>query len=468
MERMRVLGAIRQSKTKDRAVSPAAQRRQITKWAADRDHDEPIFVEDLSKAGKLSPFKRPGLGPYLTDPALIGTWDILVTTKIDRVNRHTRDFLALMDWCKANGKQYVSRKENIDMTTAQGRQAARDAASRAEWESDMASERRIETLAELKEQGRWMGGRIPYGTRPEIQTFIDEDGEEAEGYFLVPDKTKAKDGTADIANTMADMAIAGKTNLNIRDWLNDEGHPNAIGIPWTTERVRYVLHSEAMEQVLGHEKNAQLKLALISWAPTRGQWQSGKNLMLRVGYCINCGSRIYLHKARTRPHHAPYYRCQQCRNYIPQDTLEQRTIGYFLFLCGDEKRHVKDVQHGEQHAAERFELTRQIEALKLITDADVSGPIAELTAKLKELTDAIEPHVVKWVPSGETVEEYWDGLETIKEQNEFLRECKVRVEADRHNFTFRITETGVIQAIYEGVDIGEVEQLIEQRDQAAG
>src|SRR5262249_10027861 len=160
---LRVLGAIRQSKTRDRSVSPAAQRAAIQRWADERGYDVVKFTEDLSRSGKLSPFKRPELGPYLTDPMLIGTWDIVVTTKIDRANRNTKDFLILMDWCKANGKQYVSLKEQIDMTTVQGRENAKQAASRAEWERDMASERRLETLEELEAEGRWPGGKVPFG-----------------------------------------------------------------------------------------------------------------------------------------------------------------------------------------------------------------------------------------------------------------------------------------------------------------
>lgn len=78
----RVLGAIRQSKTKDRAVS-TTQREKINVYAAENGHHVVKLTEDLSKSGKVSAFKRPKLGPYLTDPDKIATWDILVATKLD-------------------------------------------------------------------------------------------------------------------------------------------------------------------------------------------------------------------------------------------------------------------------------------------------------------------------------------------------------------------------------------------------
>jgi DNA invertase Pin-like site-specific DNA recombinase len=73
----RILGAIRQSKTKDRAVSPTTQREKINAYAADNGHHVVKLTEDLSKSGKVSAFKRPNLGPYLTEPDKIATWDIL-------------------------------------------------------------------------------------------------------------------------------------------------------------------------------------------------------------------------------------------------------------------------------------------------------------------------------------------------------------------------------------------------------
>src|SRR5262245_11817610 len=90
---MRVLGAVRQSRTRYRAISPEAQREAITAWAASKGHEPPLFTEDLSTSGAVSPFERPGLGPYLTDPLKIGAWDILVTTKLDRVCRSAADYL---------------------------------------------------------------------------------------------------------------------------------------------------------------------------------------------------------------------------------------------------------------------------------------------------------------------------------------------------------------------------------------
>src|SRR6266566_8443199 len=138
---MRVLGAVRQSKTQDRAISPQAQRDAIAAWAQASGHDTPMFTEDLSTSGSVSPFERPGLGPYLTDPLKIASWDILVTTKLDRACRSASDYLTLRSWCGELGKSYVSIAENLDDTTAVGRAMSTVIiAAFAEFERERASE----------------------------------------------------------------------------------------------------------------------------------------------------------------------------------------------------------------------------------------------------------------------------------------------------------------------------------------
>ncbi len=429
---LRVLGAIRQSKTKDRSVSPAAQRAQITRWAEGRGYRVVKFTEDLSRTGKLSAFKRPELGPYLTNPLLIGTWDIMVTTKIDRACRNTKDFLTIMDWCKDHGKQYVSLREQIDMTTTQGRENARQAASRAEWERDMASDRRLETLDELHAEGRWPGGRVPYGLKAE---------EREDGYYLVPDSG----GTADIAHKMADMSIAGKSNPLIQRWLNDEGFLNADGKLWSAERVRLVLHSESMKLVIGEDKYAQLKLALHSRKQNRGRWTSGQHMLLRVAFCAECGEPLYGEKTQSR---TPYYRCNRDGIRLPYSELEAKTIGSLMLVAGDEFIHHKVLTMGDQRTAERFDLIRQIDTMKEITDADTSAVVATLEAKLKAITDSIEPGTESWEPTDITVADYWETLDRA-EQGKFLLDAKIRVEAKRGTFKFSITEAGIIQVTHQ-------------------
>jgi hypothetical protein len=102
-----VLGAIRQSKTRDRALSPETQRKRINAWTDDNDSTVVKFTVDLSTSGGKSAFRRKGLGPWLTEPDKIKTWDVLVVTRLDRACRDVADYLKLSAWCDRHGKRFV-------------------------------------------------------------------------------------------------------------------------------------------------------------------------------------------------------------------------------------------------------------------------------------------------------------------------------------------------------------------------
>lgn len=411
---MRVLGAIRQSKTKDRAVSPAAQRAAITKWAEHNGHTIVKFAVDLSQSGKLSALKRPELGPWLTDPAKIVAFDILVTTKIDRACRNARNFLELMDWCSDNGKVYVSLKENIDMSTAAGREYARHAASRAEWERDMASERSLETRAELLEQGRWTGGRVAYGYRAD---------ERDDGYYVVPDDS----ATAEIARRMAEDAIAGKSNGYIQRWLNAEGIPTGTGKTWLVETVRQILMSDNMAGLLSEDKYAALRVALRSRRQQRGHWTSGAHILLRVAFCFRCSDEsravpLYGSKKSDRPDR---YRCVKCNTSIRKDWLESRVEAELQARWGNRPYGIPRIVPGDDYSAEIKRLSRQLgqaQELDFVDTSALEARIAELRAMPHK------PDRVEYEPTGKTISEHWDSLDESA-RGAFLRVNQVCVWA---------------------------------------
>ena len=413
----RVLGAIRQSKTRDRAVSPETQRSAITHWAGANGHTVAKITEDLSRSGKTSAFKRPGLGPYLTNPERIASWDILVSTKLDRACRNTADYLKLRDWCAANGKRLVLlNNPELDESKPAGKAMGTITAAFAEFERDMASERRTETLAELAEQGRWSGGRPPYGFRADKRE---------DGFYLVPDVG----GTADVANTMADMAIQGQSNGQIRAWLNANGHKNAAGNPWSIERVRLVLRSAAMAELLGDAKHAKLRAALRSRSQTRGE-RVGGHMLLRVAFCRTCGSPLYAHIRRTRPSKG-YYRCLPCGYYIPIAKLEAFTEVAILDAVGERQLTRRELVPGDDYAKAIAKLESDIETLQGIegTETLVETKQAEIE-RLSALPHQPDRYVP--VPTGQTVAEHWATLTESESRRRFLREWGVTVKADRN------------------------------------
>src|SRR5712691_6452692 len=120
----RILGACRLSHSSDVSSSIATQRADIASVATYRAAAVAHITEDADVSGGMSPFDRPSLGPWLSDPSLIAQWDTLVVAKVDRLTRSLSDFAALTAWCLANGKSLVSKAEDINLSSAAGRMMA--------------------------------------------------------------------------------------------------------------------------------------------------------------------------------------------------------------------------------------------------------------------------------------------------------------------------------------------------------
>jgi site-specific DNA recombinase len=142
----------------------------------------------------------------------------------DRVLRNPEDTEVLIRACVAGGHLITTaRGGDYDLSTATGRKRLRDDANDAAYEVDHARERILLKQAELRAEGRWSGGRRPFGWQV--------DGEADGGLVL--------DGAeAALIRQAADDVLAGVSlNAIARQW-NDAG---AAGRQWTHVTVRQVL-----------------------------------------------------------------------------------------------------------------------------------------------------------------------------------------------------------------------------------
>src|SRR5690348_5563959 len=101
---MRLLDVVRLSRDTDESTSPARQHEQNQYMARARGDRIIASIEDLDVSGSVSPFERPNLGPWLTEPAKIDQWDGIIVAKIDRLTRSLYDFADLVRWRNARSK----------------------------------------------------------------------------------------------------------------------------------------------------------------------------------------------------------------------------------------------------------------------------------------------------------------------------------------------------------------------------
>jgi site-specific DNA recombinase len=409
----RVLGAVRQSKTRDRAVSPEAQRKRIQSWTDANGGRVVKFTFDLSVSGATSAFNRKGLGPWLTEPDKAETWDTLVCTKLDRACRDTRDYLKLRDWCKDHGKRFVIlNNPELDDGTPGGKAMGTVTAAFAEFEREMAKERNKERYDALTEMGRWTGGRLPYGYR------YNREARELE---------QDTSGTADVLKQMVEMTIAGKSQGQIAEWLNSHGHLTVINRRWRTDTVRRVLRSQKTMDLIGDAKAAQLRAALRAREQTRGERING-HMLLRVAFCRQCDAPLYCQVKRDRPS-GGYYKCHACQTHIRKDRLEQFAESALLDAAGSRKLVKMELVPGDDHQAEIHALERDIDALEKITGTDIVVRVKQTEIEHLRALPFDPDHYVP-VPQGITVAEHWATLDDAG-KGSFMRTWGVTVKADR-------------------------------------
>lgn len=130
-----------------------AQAETITAEAARRGWTLIDVVDD--KSGKDT--NRDGLTLALGMLAR-GEADGIVVAKLDRISRSLADFAGLMEKARKEGWQLVALDMGVDTTTPAGRLMVNVAASFAEYEREMISQRTKDALAQAKQRGVVLGG----------------------------------------------------------------------------------------------------------------------------------------------------------------------------------------------------------------------------------------------------------------------------------------------------------------------
>ena len=110
-----------------------------------------IFVDKVS--GKDT--KRPELQAML---AYVWEGDVLVVESFSRLARSTRDLLDITSALEKKGVKFISKKQNIDTSTPNGRFMLTVFAALDELEREVSRERADEGIAIAKAAGKFRGG----------------------------------------------------------------------------------------------------------------------------------------------------------------------------------------------------------------------------------------------------------------------------------------------------------------------
>ena len=151
----------------------------------------------------------------------------IVSTKLDRLSRNTRDFLGLLDYCDAHNVGVVSLGESFDTSTPVGRAIVTVLMAFAELERKQISDRVMTGKRQKAQGGGFNGSAAPYG-----YTYAD-------GQFAIDtDKSNA-------VKRIFSLFLGGETMADIARTLNADGTPTARGGKWASATIRWILSNGA-------------------------------------------------------------------------------------------------------------------------------------------------------------------------------------------------------------------------------
>lgn len=210
-------------KQADEGFSLEAQTARVTAYCAAQGWRlcaEHIYI-DAGLSGKTT--ERPEF-QRLLEASRAKRIGRVVTVKLDRVARNTRDFLATVDALTAAGCSLVIIKEAFDTSTPHGKFALTLFAAMAELEISMIAERTMSGRQQKAQEAGNNGAPVPFGYDYDAKTFTPNKHAET------------------VRSIFADY-LAGVSMRKIAERLNAAQTPTAKGGKWYASTVAYVLHN---------------------------------------------------------------------------------------------------------------------------------------------------------------------------------------------------------------------------------
>lgn len=110
--------------------------------------------------------------------------DLLICYRLDRISRNVADFSSVLEILQENKVDFISIKEQFDTSSPMGRAMIYIASVFAQLERETIAERIKDNMLEMAKNGKWTGGRIPFGFVSEKIINIDDDLKKRESSIL--------------------------------------------------------------------------------------------------------------------------------------------------------------------------------------------------------------------------------------------------------------------------------------------
>lgn len=373
----------------------------------------------------------------------------------DRITRDGEDTETLITVCSA-GRNPVETYSGgrYELWTATGRKRLRDDATAAAYEVDHGRERVLAARAEVARQGRWLGGKRPFGWEPDPAPAGDD------GCPLLDDDGNPVRGILRLAQVEADAIAAGCRAVVdgvslvtiMRQW-NDAGIRTSQGYRWNAREVGRVLRRprnagfmEYQGQITGRaswppavdETTWRAAVAILNREDRRTTTSPARrHLLSGLARCGECGAGVVTTKTRSG---RLVYRCAEGeqgnrrRGHIQRDAVSLEDFVSRLTVARlsrpDAARllapdHRSELESLEREAAAVRVLMTEANELRtegLITKLEFAAGrrrhmerLGEVEARMSVLgqSDVLTPMVVRFgdaVAAGNDTSVVWEDL----------------------------------------------------------
>ncbi|MFD0274636.1 recombinase family protein [Kitasatospora sp. NPDC127111] len=465
-------------------VSHLVQAESAARHALSKEWEIVGSFEDLDVSAEVTPWKRPDLGPWLTDRQ--GEWDAMVWAKVDRAFRSAKDCADVAHWAEENRKVLVFTVDGITLDYRKGRESSFGnelakvflmlASIFAEMELKRIKARVAGAHRHLRKTDRWAGGQPPYGYR-----IVDRPGG---GRTLEPDPV-----TSEAVRYMGKLLLEGQSQWMIATALEaagfdtpathvfknqGEAYSSKRKTPpsnhWNASSIGKILRSPATmglkligrsvkarklardtkgmpirmaKPLFTDEEWAAIQAAMDERAVTRER-SNGAAPWLGVVHCDRCGDRLYRQENHARNGRVyEYYRCVRktgkpaCRG---QSVKGERVTAAIMELVDrlaglpmTIRRFIPGEDHTEQlnHVAQAMKDLREEKRRGLF---DYPGGDDEYSEALETLVDerrrlaALPQRPAAWVDveTGRTLADEW-ALADQERRRQLLIGLKARL-----------------------------------------
>lgn len=494
---------MRLSVTRDDTASPEKQREAVEHWTYGPAVNGRVvgYAEDLDVSGGMHPFKRPGLGPWLTGRA--DDFDVIAVWKLDRLTRRSAHFSEMYEWCQEHGKSIVSVTEGVDMSTPMGKMFAQIIAVFAEGELDTIRARALSGSLERLRKGVWVGGVLPFGYLFQRQEDggkkLVQDPEYSKLLLDIIDKLRADWSSYKIAVDLNRRGI-----LTWRDHLRVQKGREPRSVEWTSNAVLVAVKNPTVggvytykgRMVEDEEGNPvpitdEPIMQYSEWSELVARLNSGKrakrsapsrSMLGGVAVCETCGGRMSSSKrvkSSGRVYH--YYTCNAMQTgtcsrpgRVRRDDIDPGVSRFVEIVLGDlpvvEKAPdvIAETRFGLAQATSRLE---RMETDFLAGKCDGDGQEESywrmhkaLSAKVSKLREEIEraSGAPEFVDTGRTYGQLWSAMDD-EQRRVFVQrhEISVRVGVDPDDSAIRIVKISMprMRPVVEGAGLRLPEHL---------